>query len=67
MNNLRNLRKRAKLTQRQVAISLGITDATYVRWEHGTSAPSYGNLLKLLRFYQDSLKRPDLTAEELLK
>ncbi len=46
-NRLVELRKMHKLTQRQVAEHLGISQPSYIRYENGTSEPSLQNLSKL--------------------
>ncbi len=46
-NRLVELRKMNKLTQRQVAEHLGISQPSYIRYENGTSEPSLQNLSKL--------------------
>ena len=54
------LRKRAGLTQREVAIALGITDQTVSNWENKARNPMLtpGQWLSLMRIY-------DCTPEEL--
>ena len=64
--SLRALRQEAGLTQRAVAIALGVTDRTYIRWEQGETRPEADNLVALLAFFRAALKRPTLEASDLL-
>lgn len=41
------LRKLNKLTQRQLAEYLNVTQPSYIRYENGTAEPSLENLVKL--------------------
>ncbi len=41
------LRKKRKLTQTKVASYLGIAQASYIRYEKGTSEPTLENLAKI--------------------
>ncbi|HRX13974.1 MAG TPA: helix-turn-helix transcriptional regulator [Eubacteriales bacterium] len=51
---LRELRVQNGYTQRQLAEALGIRQQSYVRYEYGTSEPSFENLKKLCEFYSVS-------------
>lgn len=53
--NLIELRKLNHLTQRQVASVLGIAQASYIRYENGTSEPTLKNLVKLADLFDVSI------------
>ena len=55
-NKLKELRKRANLTQAELASKLEFTDSQdrICHWEKGTALPSIPNLFKLSRFYDIS-------------
>ena len=42
-----DLRNQNNLTQRDMACLLGITQPSYIRYEHNTAEPSYENLVKI--------------------
>lgn len=42
-------RRRAGLTQRELAERAGTTQSSIARWESGRSEPSFGNVVRLLR------------------
>lgn len=44
---LKNLRIETKLTQKQIAEKLGMSETGYASWEQGLSEPSIDNLRKL--------------------
>ncbi len=48
-------RKQQNMTQREVARRLGITQASYVRYELGTSEPKLVNLVKLAEIFDVSV------------
>lgn len=52
---LKELRKAKGVTQKQVALAMGVTERNYQRFEYGESKPNYENLLKLARYFQISL------------
>lgn len=55
-------RKKAKLTQKQVADALGITDAAVCQWEKGETMPTASKLLDLAKLYKckvDQLLKED--------
>lgn len=54
------LRRAEKLTQRQVADKLHVTDRAVNKWERGASEPSTSNLLMLAKLFHT-------TAEEILQ
>ena len=45
--NLKNARLNMKLTQREVAAKIGITERNYQRYETGTSFPGVKTALKI--------------------
>ena len=49
--NLRLLRKEAKLSQKEVADLLEVDRTTYTYYETGRSNPNYKNLIKLCRIF----------------
>ncbi len=49
--SLKEARKKAKLTQRQVAEGLNVTRCTVDNWERGRSYPGAISLKKLLALY----------------
>lgn len=63
-NNLRNLRQKAKLTQKELALKLDFNDSQdrICHWEKGLAIPSVPNLFKLCRLYQ---VKPDEIYPEL--
>lgn len=48
---LKELRQQKKLTQANVANSLGITQQSYARWENGKVTPSPEKLSQIAKFY----------------
>lgn len=57
--NLKNCRHRAKMTQRDIAGKLNVTDQTVYRWESGSRAPSIKTIKELAKIL-------DCTMDELL-
>ena len=53
--NLIELRKLNKLTQRDVARHLGISQPAYTRYENGKSEPTIENLIKLADLFDVSI------------
>ena len=49
------LRKLHRLTQRQVASTLGLTQPSYIRYENGKAEPSLENLVKLADLFDVSI------------
>lgn len=45
--NLKNARKGCGLTQKQVAISLGVVESCYANWEQGRTEPNVEMIRKL--------------------
>lgn len=54
-DNLKELRKLNKLTQRQVAERLKISQPSYIRYETGKSEPTLENLVKLADLFDVSV------------
>ena len=52
MNNMKKARKRAKLTQAQVASLIGLSQNQYSNWETGKSAADPDALIKLAQIYE---------------
>ena len=48
MRGLRQMRKRAGLTQEQLATALGVTRQTVISWEAGAAVPAGVNLLEAM-------------------
>ena len=61
---LKEQRKLYKLTQRDMALRLGISQPSYIRYENGSSEPSQENLVKIANIFDVStdylLGRADL-------
>ena len=51
-NNIRILRKKANLTQIDVAKALGVSIATFRRWEAGETAPTGTRIVELAKVLQ---------------
>ena len=51
MNNVRTLRMRKGLQQKELAIEIGVSQATVSDWEHGRKNPSGERLRKLVAFF----------------
>lgn len=51
MTGYERFRRKALLTQEQLANKLGITSAAVSRWEHGTVIPRMSILVKLADMY----------------
>lgn len=68
--NLLKLRKRAKLTQLELAEKFNYSDKTISKWESGDSLPSIEVLYELCKFYGvslDTLTEEQLTPEKIFK
>ncbi|MCQ2564957.1 MAG: helix-turn-helix domain-containing protein, partial [Clostridia bacterium] len=61
-NNLTKLRKKAKLTQMELAEKFNYSDKTISKWETGESLPSIDVLCSVAEFYGVTLN--DLASEE---
>lgn len=55
MDNLRKCREQSKLSQKQVALEIGVKPPTVCQWEKGIKAPSRENISKLAKLYQVSI------------
>lgn len=55
MNNLAKLRINAKLSQKELAQQLNITDKVYWSYENGRTEPNIETLIKIADFYDVSL------------
>ena len=53
--NLRNIRIEKKLTQKQVALKLGVVESCYANWEQGRTEPSIETLRKLGEIFNVSI------------
>jgi len=51
MNNVRNLRMKKGIQQKELAIEIGVAPATVSDWEHGRKNPSGERLRKLSDFF----------------
>ena len=58
--NLKKLRKELNLSQKDVAINIGITDKTYANYENGNTEPNIDTIIKLAEFFH-------VTTDELLE
>ena len=52
MNNVRDLRKKKGIQQKELAIEIGVSNATVSDWEHGRKNPSGERLRKLSEFFE---------------
>ena len=52
---IRNLRKKAGLTQEQLAETLGVTAGAVYKWESGRAMPELEMLVELGRFFEVSV------------
>lgn len=53
--NLKNARKECGLTQKQIAISLGVVESCYANWEQGRTEPNIEMLRKLCDIFEISI------------
>ena len=53
--NLKNIRKECCLTQKQVAIALGVVESCYANWEQGRTEPNLDMLRKLSNLFKISV------------
>jgi putative transcriptional regulator len=49
--NLKNIRKEKGLSQKQVALKLGVVESCYANWEQGRTEPSITMLRKLCEIF----------------
>lgn len=52
---LKRLRKEKKLTQKELAEQIGISQKSYSHWETGKNEPSLENLIKLVDLLEVSI------------
>lgn len=57
--SLKDARKKARLTQAQVAKELNVTRCTVDNWEHGRCSPDALHLKKLLELYRIKFEEVD--------
>ena len=55
LKRLRNLRIHAEMTQEETAKKLGVTQATYSRYENGTNEPDLETLKNISRLFDCSV------------
>ena len=60
MVRIEQFRKRAKITQAELASKLGVTQSAISQWESGATQPEVGKLLKMSEIF-------GCTVDELLK
>ncbi len=53
--NLKNARKECGLTQKQVAVYLGVVESCYANWEQGRTEPNIEILRKLCVLFDISI------------
>lgn len=51
---LKAARKAAKLTQKQVADAIGVSERTYQKWEYGATIPDGHNLIRIMNWLEIS-------------
>ena len=56
-NYIYNLRKKAKLSQEDLASYLGVTNKSISKWENGKNKPSLEILIKLAKLYNISIEK----------
>ena len=52
MNNFKAMRKRANMTQEQVAKQMGMDKSSISKWETGAALPRVGNLYQMATLYK---------------
>jgi transcriptional regulator with XRE-family HTH domain len=64
---IQEARRKARLSQRQLAVRLGLQQSAIARWESGRVAPSYDAVLRLVRAcgWDLALAPPPLTPEQI--
>jgi transcriptional regulator with XRE-family HTH domain len=60
--NFAKYRKRAKLTQAEVARAIGVSDAAVCQWEKGETMPNAARLTQIAKLYK--CKVDDLLKKE---
>lgn len=64
---LKNLRKKARLTQTDVAEKLGISQQAYASWERGVKKPTQDNLVKIAQILKVSIDYLVGNSDEVIK
>lgn len=52
---IKEIRKLKKLTQKQVAVAIGVAERNYQEWEYGKTKPGFDSLIALADFFDVSL------------
>jgi repressor LexA len=52
---LKELRKREKISQKELATQIGVAQSTVGMWENGKNKPEYDTLLKIAEFFEVSV------------
>ena len=55
MKELRSVRLKVGMTQKEVAEAISVSQAAIAKWETGKSSPSLSNLIKLADIYNTSV------------
>ena len=55
MNNIKQLREAAGMTQAELAAKMQLTTPSITKWELGRANPTYDNLIQLAEIFGDSL------------
>lgn len=63
-NALRENRERLRLTQKQVADTIGIAESAYQRYEYGTNEPKVSMALKIAKALKSSVEELFLIDQE---
>ena len=50
-NRMKELRKDKKLSARELADKLSVSDSTIIRWENGTMVPTIDKLYEIAKFF----------------
>lgn len=50
-NRIKELRKDKKLSARELADKLSVSDSTIIRWENGTMVPTIDKLYEIAKFF----------------
>ena len=53
-DRLKELRKSKKLTQKQLAVAIKVSERNYQSFEYGEFKPSHDNIIKLAEYFQVS-------------
>ena len=53
--HLRTIRKDKKVTQKEVAIAVGVTERNYQDWEYGNTKPGFDALIALADYFNVSI------------